>query len=213
MVSAVLIDYGSGNLRSVAKALERVGAQVRSVATPEELGTEAQLLVLPGVGAFGDCVRQLHERRLWDPVAAWLKAERPFLGICLGYQLLFESSEETPGVAGFGVLRGAVRRFDPTQVKVPQIGWNEIAPTAPGESLWQGLGPAPHMYFVHSYFPEPVEAGVVAARCDYGGSFAAAVSGPGPLLATQFHPEKSQQAGLTLLGNFLATIPAHEPAR
>lgn len=209
MVPAVLIDYGSGNLRSVAKALERVGAEVRLASEPGALDDPAELLVLPGVGAFGDCVAQLHARRLWEPVAAWLRAERPFLGICLGYQLLFEASEESPGVAGFGVLGGRVRRFDPTRVKVPQIGWNEILPNDPAAPLWQGLGPQPHMYFVHSFFPEPAEPALVAAECDYGGRFAAAVARPG-LLATQFHPEKSQAAGLGLLANFLGTLT---PAR
>lgn len=207
MVTAALIDYGSGNLRSVAKALERIGARVHTAATAGEIGP-AELLVLPGVGAFGDCVRQLHARGLWDPVADWLSAQRPFLGICLGYQLLFETSEESPGSAGFGRFRGRVRKFDSTAVKVPQIGWNTITPSAPSDPLWQGLGEEPHMYFVHSYFPEPAEAAAVAARCDYGGGFAAAVTGPGPLLATQFHPEKSQRAGLGLLANFLRTVGA-----
>lgn len=205
MVAATLIDYGSGNLRSVAKALERVGATVRLAAEPAALDDTAELLVLPGVGAFGDCVAQLHARRLWEPVAEWLRAERPFLGICLGYQLLFEASEESPGVAGFGLLGGRVRRFDPVRVKVPQIGWNEILPTHPTAPLWEGLGPQPHMYFVHSFHPVPADSTVVAAECDYGGRFAAAVSRPG-LLAVQFHPEKSQQAGLGLLRNFLGTL-------
>jgi glutamine amidotransferase len=158
------------------------------------------------VGAFGDCVEQLRARGLWDPIALWLRAERPFLGICLGYQLLFESSEETPGVAGFGHFRGTVHRFASDVMKVPHIGWNTIEPTHPQDPLWRDLGTHPHVYFVHSYYPAPEDAGIVAAECDYGGRFAAAIRGPGPLLAVQFHPEKSQRAGLALLRNFAASI-------
>ncbi len=203
---AAIVDYGSGNLRSVAKALERVGATTLVASSPAEVEA-ADLLVLPGVGAFGDCVGNLHARGWWEPIAAWLRAERPFLGICLGYQLLFESSEESPATAGFGRFRGHVRRFDSTLLKVPQIGWNRITPVHPADPLWHDLGPDPHVYFVHSFYPEPADPATVAATCDYGIRFAAAVSGPGPLLATQFHPEKSQRAGLGLLRNFLAQVP------
>lgn len=200
-----LIDYGSGNLRSVAKAIDAVGGSVRIFALPGGL-EQNDVLVLPGVGAFGDCVAQLRARELWDPIAAWLRDERPFLGICLGYQLLFESSEESPEVAGFGHFRGSVRRFRSGLVKVPHIGWNTIEPTQPKAPLWQGLGGTNHVYFVHSFFPEPADPRIIAAHCDYGGRFAAAVTGPGPLLATQFHPEKSQRAGLALLRNFMASV-------
>jgi glutamine amidotransferase len=200
-----LIDYGSGNLRSVAKAIDAVGGQVRTYASPSGLEHE-DALVLPGVGAFGDCVAQLRARGLWEPIAGWLREGRPFLGICLGYQLLFDSSEESPGVAGFGHFAGTVRRLRSDVVKVPHIGWNTIKPSQPTSMLWQGLPDQPHFYFVHSFVPEPLDAAIVAAHGEYDGRFAAAVSGPGPLFATQFHPEKSQQAGLTLLRNFIATI-------
>ena len=144
-----LIDYGSGNLRSVGKALEKIGARVQLHATPERL-PEMDAIVLPGVGAFGDCADQLRQRGLWEPIADWLRAERPFLGICLGYQLLFESSEESPGVAGFGRFPGAVRRFRAAGLKVPQIGWNSLRFTRPAARLWQGLENGDHVYFVHS---------------------------------------------------------------
>ena len=196
-----LIDYGSGNLRSVGKALTKIGARVELLASPERLD-EMDAIVLPGVGAFGDCASQLHARGLWEPLADWLRADRPFLGVCLGYQLLFESSEETPGVAGFGRFAGAVRRFHAPGLKVPQIGWNALDFRQPGARLWRGLENGSHVYFVHSYHPIPADPDVVAATTDYGGPFAAAVE-QGSTMGVQFHPEKSQSAGLTMLGNFV----------
>ena len=196
-----LIDYGSGNLRSVGKALSKIGAQVELLASPERLDA-VDAVVLPGVGAFGDCAGQLRSRGLWEPLAAWLRAERPFLGICLGYQLLFESSEETPGVAGFGRFEGAVRRFHAPGLKVPQIGWNALDFSQPDARLWRGLADGSHVYFVHSYHPTPADRGVVAATTDYGGPFAAAVE-QGNTMGVQFHPEKSQAAGLTMLRNYV----------
>ena len=199
-----LLDYGSGNLRSVAKALDRVGARVELLATPERIEA-MDALVLPGVGAFGDCAEQLQRRELWDPLADWLQIERPFLGICLGYQLLFESSEESPGVAGFGRFPGAVRRFAGPGLKVPQIGWNELQFTKPQARLWQGLEDGPHVYFVHSYYPEPADTSIVAATAAYGEPFAAAIE-HGPTMGVQFHPEKSQEVGLTMLRNFANSV-------
>ena len=199
-----LIDYGSGNLRSVGKALSKIGARVELLASPERLDA-VDAVVLPGVGAFGDCAGQLHSRQLWEPLAAWLRADRPFLGVCLGYQLLFESSEETPGVAGFGKFAGAVRRFHAPGLKVPQIGWNALDFRQPDARLWRGLEDGSHVYFVHSYHPEPEEPGVIAATTDYGGPFAAAVE-QGNTFGVQFHPEKSQEAGLTMLGNFVDAV-------
>lgn len=197
-----LIDYGSGNLRSVGKALLKIGANVEHLATPERL-EEMDAVVLPGVGAFGDCVDQLQQRGLWDPLANWLQADRPFLGICLGYQLLFESSEETPGVAGFGRFKGAVKRFPAGALKVPQIGWNALNFSQPHARLWRGLAAGSYVYFVHSYYPQPEDKTVVAATADYGGPFAAAVEA-GNTMGVQFHPEKSQESGLLLLENFAA---------
>ncbi len=199
-----LIDYGSGNLRSVSKALTKIGARVELVATPDRLD-EMDAVVLPGVGAFGDCAAQLQGRGLWDPLANWLQAERPFLGICLGYQLLFESSEETPGVAGFGRFKGAVCRFDAGALKVPQIGWNALKFTRPEARLWKGLDDGSHVYFVHSYYPQPGDETAVSATADYGAPFAAAVE-VGRTMGVQFHPEKSQDTGLRMLGNFVASV-------
>ena len=158
-----------------------------------------------GWGAFGDCVEQLRQRGLWEPIADWLRAERPFLGICLGYQLLFESSEETPGVAGFGRFGGAVRRFSAPGLKVPQIGWNALHFTRPDARLWRGLENGSYVYFVHSYYPQPTEQGAVAATTDYGEPFAAAIE-QGSTMGVQFHPEKSQDAGLAMLRNFAASV-------
>lgn len=198
-----LVNYESGNLRSVSKALEHCGASVTMIERPEDFaGVEA--LVLPGVGAFGDAAASLRRRGLWQPVADWLAADRPFLGICLGYQLLFERSEESPGVDGFGLLPGAVVKFaDAPARKIPHMGWNTIEPTAAAPSLFAALNGTPYFYFVHSYHPAPANAALVAAWCDYDGRFAAAVA-RGRLLATQFHPEKSQDNGLRVLANFLA---------
>lgn len=199
-----LIDYGSGNLRSVGKALAKVGARVEFIDDPAQLGS-VDAVVLPGVGAFGDCAGQLRSRGLWDPLADWLRGERPFLGICLGYQLLFESSEETPGVAGFGRFKGAVRRFDAPGIKVPQIGWNQLRFTQPQAPLWSGLQDGSFVYFVHSFYPAPADPRIVAATADYGGPFAAAIY-EGPVAGLQFHPEKSQAAGLTMLRNFVGSV-------
>lgn len=197
-----LLDYGSGNLRSVQKALAKVGAEVELVSSPEKLAA-AQAVVLPGVGAFGDCARNLRSRGLWEPVQKWLAGGKPFLGICVGYQLLFESSEETPGVAGLGYFKGAVRRFSTPGLKVPQIGWNTLSTQS--SPLWTGLPANPFVFFVHSYFPQPEDSGIISAEAEYGETFAAAVSA-GPVQAVQFHPEKSQANGLRILQNFVAAI-------
>jgi len=203
MARVALIDYGSGNLRSVFNALEHEGADVSLVSTPAELES-ADAVVLPGVGAFGDCVRGIQSRGLWEPLRAWLGSGKPFLGICVGYQLLFEESEESPGVRGFGHFEGAVRRFTTAGLKVPQIGWNSLHFTDPGAPLWRGLPQDAHVYFVHSFFPAPADSSVVAAWTDYGGTFASAVAREN-VAAVQFHPEKSQAAGLKLLRNFLGS--------
>ncbi|MCE9611155.1 MAG: imidazole glycerol phosphate synthase subunit HisH [Chthoniobacter sp.] len=201
-----LIDYGSGNIRSVTNALKREGADVELVSDPARLAA-AEAIVLPGVGAFGDCVRGLQSRRLWEPLAEWLAADRPFLGICVGYQMLFEESEESPGVRGFGFFGGAVKRFTTPGLKVPQIGWNQLDLAAPAHSLWRGLPPHPHVYFVHSFFPDPSEGAIVTARSTYGETFAASAA-RGRAAGVQFHPEKSQAVGLAILRNFIASVPA-----
>ena len=197
-----LIDYGSGNLRSVSKALEHEGADVRLVDSPEDL-QKARAVVLPGVGAFGDCVRNLQERKLWSPINDWLSSGKPFLGICLGYQLLFESSEETPGVRGFGYFRGQVRRFQDEHLKIPHMGWNSLDRNE--HMLWRGLPRNPFVFFVHSYYPVPEDDSIVTSRTTYGETFAASVARDN-VSAVQFHPEKSQDIGLAILKNFIQSI-------
>jgi glutamine amidotransferase len=160
-------------------------------------------VVVPGVGSFGDCAENLRATGLWDPLRNWIVMGRPYLGICLGYQLLFESSEESPGVAGLGVLPGTVVRFSNNGLKVPHMGWNSVSNLS--GPLFQGLPEDVAFYFVHSFFPAPDDPGLASSTCEYGQSFAASIS-RGPLHATQFHPEKSQGAGLAVLRNFLSTL-------
>ena len=202
MKSLGVVDYGSGKLRSVCKALEAAGAAARLVTSPAQLNA-ADAVVVPGVGAFADCAANLRATGLWDPLKEWIRAGRPYLGICLGYQLLFESSEESPGVEGLGVLAGRVVRFPAGALKVPHMGWNTI--TALRGPLYAGIPEATPVYFVHSFYPVPADPFLTSATCEYGAPFAASVS-RGSLHATQFHPEKSQAAGLAILGNFLSTL-------
>jgi glutamine amidotransferase len=194
-----LLDYGVGNLHSAAKALDRAGADVRVVPTVEEAAGAAGLVV-PGVGAYGACLSGLASAGGAAAVAGWLEGGRPLLGICVGMQLLFEASEEGPVGDGVGVVAGKIRRLT-GPVKIPHIGWDEVAVRRPGSRLFAGLGDGTRFYFVHSYAPEP-DGEAVAAVCDYGGRFAAAVE-HGNLFGTQFHPEKSGGAGLALLANFV----------
>jgi glutamine amidotransferase len=198
-----IVDYGSGNLRSVQKAFERIGAAARITADPTAVAA-APVLVLPGVGAFGDAITSLRDRGLIEPILAHLDADRPFLGICMGLQLLFETGWEGGRHEGLGVLAGDVGRFEvPVGLKVPHMGWNTVS-WRPGLGPAAAVGPDAHYYFVHSYHARPRDPAVVAAEADYGGPFCAAVR-RGRLWATQFHPEKSQQAGLRLLTAFLAS--------
>lgn len=198
-----IIDYGAGNLRSVANAVQALGIEPRLVASPEEMDGLTHL-ILPGVGSFGDCMGELEKRNLIAPIRDWIAAGKPYFGICLGYHILFEDSEETPGVPGLGVFRGRVRRFAENGRKIPHMGWNAATPLQQLDPLWDGLGAEPYFYFVHSYFPEPVDPSIIAMQTSYGEVFASAIS-KGAIIATQYHPEKSQQAGLRLLGNFLGT--------
>ena len=202
-MKVTLIDYGAGNLRSVANALRAIGIEPNVAAGPEALEGTTHL-VLPGVGSFGDCMGELTKRGLIGPIRDWVTAGRPYLGICLGYQILFESSEETPGIEGLGVIPGVVKRFaEEPGLKVPHMGWNSVIPRRPDSGNWAGLGAEPYFYYVHSYFPVPANDSDIAAETTYGGQkFAAAIERPN-LLACQYHPEKSQEAGLTLIRNFL----------
>jgi imidazole glycerol-phosphate synthase subunit HisH len=197
-----VLDYGIGNLRSAEKALQRVGGDARLVTTPED-AADATAVVLPGVGAFGRCMEALHDTGLGAAAVSAVEAGKPFLGICVGMQLLYDESEETPGVPGLGVLPGTVRVL-PDGVKRPQMQWNTLEVTRESPLL-TGLGDPPWMYFVHSYAPEVT--GNVVATCEYGGPVAAVVERDG-LWATQFHPEKSGAAGLALLRNFVEIAAA-----
>jgi glutamine amidotransferase len=195
-----VLDYGIGNLRSAQKALERVGADARLTADPKEIAA-ADAVVLPGVGAFGKCMDALRETGL-DHIAIEAAAEnRPFLGICVGMQLLYEGSEEDPDAVGLGILPGIVRRL-PDGVKRPQMQWNtlDIQGDPP---LFAGIDQPIWVYFVHSYAAEVGDN--VVATCEYGGPVAAAVV-QGDLWATQFHPEKSGEAGLAILENFVGSF-------
>ena len=198
-----VLDYGVGNLHSAAKALDRAGADVQVVPTVAEAAGAAGLVV-PGVGAYGACLRGLGSAGGAAAVAGWLDGGRPLLGICVGMQLLFEASEEGPVSDGAGVVPGKIRRLT-GGVKIPHIGWDEVT-VRPGSRLFAGLGDGTRFYFVHSYAPEP-DGEAIAAVCDYGGRFAAAVE-RGNLFGTQFHPEKSGAAGLALLANFVSEVRA-----
>jgi imidazole glycerol-phosphate synthase subunit HisH len=198
-----LLDYGSGNLRSVHKALLKVGAEVCIARRPEEMA-DAQAVVLPGVGAFDDCIHALEHQALLGAARDFIQSGRPFLGICVGYQALFEKSEEFNScAAGLGIFRGKVVRFgEGPGLKIPQIGWNQLEIVKPECPLFRGISSGSYVYFVHSFFPQPADASIVATRTTYGESFASSVWRDN-IFATQFHPEKSQKVGLQLLQNFV----------
>lgn len=201
-----MIDYGSGNLRSVEKALQHAGAHVVRCESPDTL-EDSDAVVLPGVGSFGDCARSLGERGLAGPLRAWLAADRPYLGICLGYQILFGSSDESPGAEGLAHWRGRVVRFPAgADLKVPHMGWNNLALRG-RDPLFDGLPDPAFVYFVHSYYPEPAEGNLITACTTHGVEFAAACR-RGRVRGVQFHPEKSQSAGLRLLENFVRECAA-----
>jgi len=197
-----VIDYGRGNLGSVEKALGRLG--MRAVVTQDPRVIEdARALVLPGDGAFHDAMGNLQALGLLDPLRAALDDGRPFLGICLGYQLLFTESEEFGQGKGLDIIPGVVRRFPPG-LKVPHMGWNSVEHTG-DLAIFDGVPSGAHFYFVHSYYPATTDPSLRVATCTYGVTFPAAV-GRGALFATQFHPEKSQRWGLRLLENFAAFV-------
>lgn len=200
-----VLDYRAGNLRSVLNAVSAAGFTASLITTPAQF-EETDLLVFPGQGAFGDSVKQLRACGLWEPLKAWLAAKKPYFGICLGYQLLFESSEENPGVEGLAVFKGTVPRFTASPgLKIPHMGWNTARFADPTHPVWQGLGEEAAFYFVHSYFPQPADDSIVSCRTDYAGTFASGVIAEN-LVAVQFHPEKSQSAGLTLLRNAITHL-------
>ncbi|MDR2862888.1 MAG: imidazole glycerol phosphate synthase subunit HisH [Puniceicoccales bacterium] len=212
-VPVALIDYGMGNLRSVARALEKSGAQVHLVAHPREVDSSARALVFPGQGAIVDCMECLHRTEFDVLIREWISADRPFFGICLGLQALFEHSEEG-NCAGLGIFPGRVKRFpdaiesalpglkENAKLKIPHMGWNTVA-FRPDSPLLDGIRPdGDAFYFVHSYHAAEVPSDLVWAETEYGVRFASAIH-RGRCFATQFHPEKSQSKGLQLYQNFL----------
>jgi imidazole glycerol-phosphate synthase subunit HisH len=195
-----IIDYQMGNLRSVQKGFEKVGHQAVITSDPNELA-RATKIVLPGVGAFGDAMAELWRRDLIEPIREAIASGKPFLGICLGLQLLFETGYEGGEHTGLGVLPGKVVRFElPHDYKVPHMGWNQLQIQRPAPIL-RGLSEKAYVYFVHSYYVVPDDQSVVATETDYGGTFCSMIRRDN-LFATQFHPEKSQADGLRILKNF-----------
>jgi glutamine amidotransferase len=198
-LQVAVVDYDAGNTLSVTRALEKVGARVHLTPDPGRVA-EADAVVLPGVGAFGDCMRKLKERGMDGACREAIAGGTPFLGVCVGLQVLFEGSEESPGVEGLGVLPGRVVRFGVEGLKVPHMGWNQLDVAREHPVLEALDGEA--FYFVHSYYPDPAERSDVLGTAEYGGGFCAA-AGRENLAAVQFHPEKSSRAGLKLYENFL----------
>jgi glutamine amidotransferase len=198
-----LLDYGSGNLRSVHKALLKVGADVSIARSPEEMAG-AEAAVLPGVGAFDDCINAMRKQELLEASKRFIAEGKPFLGICVGYQALFERSEEFNScAAGLGVFKGNVVRFsEGNGLKIPQIAWNQLEDINSNCPLFRGVPNGSYVYFVHSFFPKPQDTTIVATRTTYGEAFASSVWREN-VFATQFHPEKSQKVGLQLLKNFV----------
>jgi glutamine amidotransferase len=195
-----VVDYDAGNTLSVTRALEKVGARVDLTPDPERV-LAADAVVLPGVGAFGDCVRKLRDRGMDAACREAFSSGKPFLGVCVALQVVFEASEESPGVEGLGLMRGRVVRFEGEGLKVPHIGWNDLSLVREHPVL-EGLdGEA--FYFVHSYYPVPADAVDVIGETEYDARFCSA-AGRENLVAVQFHPEKSSRAGLTLYENFLS---------
>ena len=202
-----VLDYGIGNLRSAEKALQRQGGPARLVSDPDEAAA-AGAVVLPGVGGFGRCIEALRDSGLDKVALDAIERGKPFLGICVGMQMLYEASEESPGATGLGVFPGTIRLL-PDGVKRPQMQWNRLIVEQPVHPLLDGLDPEPWVYFVHSYAAPAGDTTV--ASCDYGGPVVAAVA-RGNVWATQFHPEKSGPAGLALLANFVRFAEADAAA-
>jgi imidazole glycerol-phosphate synthase subunit HisH len=202
VMNVSMIDYGRGNLRSVERALESAGATVTRVEDPASL-EKATTVILPGVGSFGDAVEGLKQRKLWEPLREWVKADRPFLGICLGYQLLWEEGEEAPGVKGLGLFSGRVGKFQGKGLKIPLIGWSQVRVQDAKRSYFEGGDR--FFYHVHSYRPEFVPTEYLICETEYGGWFPSGVK-KGKVAGFQFHPEKSQETGISLLKKGLSAI-------
>ncbi len=205
MAVIAVIDYDMGNLHSVCKALEKAGATPKVTSSPKDL-ERAMAIVLPGVGAFDPAMQNLRSRGLIEPIKNVIAQGKPFLGICLGMQILFESSEE--GVEnGLGIIPGKVKRFRPSQeIRIPHMGWNQLEITQARSLLWEHLPPKPWVYFVHSFYVEPVEQKMNAATVTHGSQTVTAAVAYDNVTAVQFHPEKSSNVGLQILSNFVSQV-------
>lgn len=200
-MGTVIIDYDAGNIGSVKKALAAIG-EAAVLTRDKETILQADRVILPGVGAFGDAMDNLNRFDLVDVIKEVTAKKTPFLGICLGMQLLFEKSEETPGAEGLGLLKGCIRKIPSSSgLKIPHMGWNSLD-VRPGATLFQRICPNPYVYFVHSYYLEAEDEAIVAATTEYGVTIHASVES-GNIFGCQFHPEKSSAAGLTILQNFV----------
>ncbi len=216
-----IIDYGMGNLGSVSNACKFLGLAAEIVSSPRQIDS-CHSVILPGVGAFGDCMAHLTDHGFVAPIQQWIASGKPFMGICLGLQVLFQTSEETPGVDGLGIFKGCVKRFSfreadllvcPTgeqagkpapQLKVPQIGWNAVNQKRTNCPMFTGIDDSAYFYFVHSFYVAPEDPSIVAGETNYGLNYCSAVLKDN-VFAVQFHPEKSQAAGLQMLKNFGAS--------
>ncbi|MFA6173555.1 MAG: imidazole glycerol phosphate synthase subunit HisH [Kiritimatiellales bacterium] len=212
-----IIDYGMGNLGSVSNACKFLGLDAEIISTAGRMDS-CRAVILPGVGAFGDCMAHLTEHGFVSPIQKWIASGKPFMGICLGLQALLQTSEETPGVEGLGIFKGSVKRFDfsgadplvcppkeqtgvSAPLKIPQIGWNAVNQKKPGGPMFAGIDDGAYFYFVHSFYVAPEDQSIVAGETDYGTNYCSAVWKDN-VFAVQFHPEKSQAAGLQMLKNF-----------
>ena len=197
-----VIDYGAGNLRSVCNSLKKLSVDCHIVKSPSDLN-KIETMIFPGVGSFGDSSEQLKKQSLFEPIREWIITDRPFLGICIGFQMLFDSSEESPGSEGLGIIPGKVIKFsEQKNLKVPHMGWNEVQIKNLDDPVWQKIDDLTHFYFVHSYFPKPDNPEVSSSTTGYGVDFTSSIRF-GNTFGTQFHPEKSQKSGLRLIENFL----------
>jgi glutamine amidotransferase len=214
-----IIDYGMGNLGSVSNACKFLGLDAEILTAPGRLDA-CRAMILPGVGAFGDCMAHLVEHGFVEPIRSWIAGGKPFLGICLGLQALFESSEESPGVEGLGIFKGQVKRFSfnvaaassrcaeagcLSHLKIPQIGWNAVQQNPPACPMFKDIADGAYFYFVHSFYVAPDDESIVAGETDYGIKYCSAVWKDN-VFAVQFHPEKSQAVGLQMLKNFGTSI-------
>ena len=196
-----IIDYGMGNLGSVSNACKFLELDAEIISTPEQLD-RCRAVILPGVGAFADCMAHLVAHNFAGAIHNWIDSGKPFMGICLGLQALFQSSEESPGVEGLGVFEGSVKRFNiAPELKVPQIGWNAVNQKQPDCPMFAGIDDAAYFYFVHSFYVAPADESIVAGQTTFGLEYCSAVWKDN-VFAAQFHPEKSQAAGLQMLKNF-----------